>query len=592
MKRIIFLAFLFLTTVLSTATYAAAQASIDRASVNINETFTLELSSDDMDADAPELTLPDGLKILRRSNLSSRSLINGKAISEQRWKYQIVAQTAGDFLIAEQRVGKDKTSALALRVLMPSSEAKDKTSAGQKILLRAELNTTSVLAQQQLLLTIKLMSAVPVRFAQLTEPQVANASVHLLTPDSKYETDSNGLRYTVLERRYAIFPEQAGDYQIAPLQFNGDISARRQSSLGGFFDDTEPVQLQTAALTFTAQNNESSALPAGQFNLHADVAASGAKPQVGEPLTLTITTKASEQIASNLPVLAFSDSADYRVYPDQPQDQISTDSTGVHVQRVQKFALVPLHAGPLAWPKIDQLWRNNKSGEEQRAVLELPDLMVAPAATTANALAAPKITSNSPARSELNEATTTIVPVAKNYWLWLWPSLCALLVLTNLLSVWLWWRAHQRSGQATTSGKKPAMPVTNPDSKGAHAAEKTLRAACKNNDAKAAQQALLAYANVLLSQHAKRNGNSAEPQADTALHWHAVREQLSAWAALLDSVEAAQFAPSATPWQGIELLSAIDAIAYALRTNNSVRQSLATTLAPLNPDAKYTLESV
>ncbi|MEZ5581408.1 MAG: hypothetical protein R3F37_00205 [Candidatus Competibacteraceae bacterium] len=77
--------------------------------------------------------------------------------------------------------------------------------------------------QAQVQYTVRLLFAVPLLDGSLDAPQPANAVVERLGDDVSYETQRNGRRYRVIERRYALFAQRSGADDSA-LEFQGRVA--------------------------------------------------------------------------------------------------------------------------------------------------------------------------------------------------------------------------------------------------------------------------------------------------------------------------------------------------------------------------------
>ena len=60
----------------------------------------------------------------------------------------------------------------------------------------------------------------------------ADAVIQKLGDDKNFETHRGNKRYSVYERRYAIFPQASGDMQIEPMVFKGQAGTNSR-----FFDN-------------------------------------------------------------------------------------------------------------------------------------------------------------------------------------------------------------------------------------------------------------------------------------------------------------------------------------------------------------------
>ncbi|MFN4289660.1 MAG: BatD family protein [Permianibacter sp.] len=535
-----------LAALLMTPAWAELSVSLDRNPVRVNETFTLEVKTDDSDADEPDIVWPDGIQQLRRNSINSRSIVNGKVSAERSWRYSLVARQTGDYTIPAIQVGKDRSAPLTVSVLAADSKA---VTSNQPVLLKASVDQRSVYAQQQLILTVQLLRNVPMRFAQLSEPNLPTALVQKLGDDSEYETAINGVGYLVIERRYAIFPQQAGELVIDPIRFQGDINQDRQLSLFGSFSETQPVSLETQPITITvkAPARADNWLPAQQLDL-AD-AISSEPYRVGEPLTWTITVVADGVLPAQLPALQPDAGSDWKIYPDQAQDKSQWIASGVRTTRTQKFALVPLRAGRVQLPALQLEWWRLSDQTSQRASLPLLEIDVAAAAGNAIAPASaprqtapttPAISANQslaqPPTAETALAHSPNAATISAGYASYWPALTALFALLWLTTLGLWWRAR-RAGTRLNTAETAAGSQHNT----ATSSEATLRAvrdACQRHDAKAARQRMLQWAG-----------------ADSLDTLAAIQEP--AVANVLRDLQQALYGPPPQRWRGDELAAVL-----------------------------------
>jgi len=557
-------------TLFATTTVADVNMSLDRNPVQINETFTLSVKTDEVDADEPALDLPDGIELLRRNTISSRSIVNGKISAERTWRYSLVGRRVGEFVFPAIHIGRDKAAPLSITVRQAGSDA-TAVVGNQPILLKATVDQTSLFVQQQLLLTVQLLRNVPVRFAQLAEPQLQTpALIQKLGNDSEYDTTINGVSYLVIERRYAIFPQQSGELVINPIHFQGDVTTDPQQTLFGAFNSSQPVNLQTQAIVVAVQDAVQGSpplehwLPAQQLRL-TDVISSGPY-RAGEPLTWTVTLTADGVLPAQLPELAPTASSLWRVYPDQAQDMVQVIASGVRTVRSQKFALVPSQPGDQSLPGLTLPWWRLPDSSAQVATLEPHTLTIAADPNhngVLNTRAAPMpanaklpiesvATSAEPASKPGTDATTDSAT-------W-WPWLAALFAALWLVTVALWWWAKSRAKPDLSQAK--AELATSPETSSVRA----LTEACKCHDASASRDHLLRLtAASSLSALAQQFGQAGDSDAAVA-----VRE-----------LDHALYGPPPQRWQGVALAAVLPRLLKSLHPANQPKRE--PDLPPLYP---------
>ncbi|HWM28210.1 MAG TPA: BatD family protein, partial [Woeseiaceae bacterium] len=75
-------------------------ATVDRADVELNESFTLKVTVDTaIDTEPDASALEDDFYVLSRSELSNTMIVNGQISRSRTWSYVLMAKQAGDLVI-------------------------------------------------------------------------------------------------------------------------------------------------------------------------------------------------------------------------------------------------------------------------------------------------------------------------------------------------------------------------------------------------------------------------------------------------------------------------------------------------------------
>jgi len=360
---------------LSSAVKADVSASIDRSPVRVNETFELSLNMETAPVSRPQLTgLPDAFEIIRSTNFYQRSTINGISNVEAGWRFIIKAKEEGIFTIPEFEIDGKKTQLLQLKVLPPVSS----TNIGTKqdaIRLTTDVDSNEVYVQQQILFTIRLYRAVQAQYASLTEPEMSGALLERLGEDRQFESEIDGVRYIVLERQYAIFPQQQGSQTISAVTFSAEVSTddRQYSSIGRLRSRTSAVSLSSDAIEINVNAIPDAIgdwwLPAKEVTLTEQWQPDPTQFRVGEPVTWNYTITAKGLTATQLPELLPATTDGLKFYPDIAQSNNLTDLNGITGIRSQKVAVVPTRAGILSLPELKLSWWNSKQNKAQQILL-------------------------------------------------------------------------------------------------------------------------------------------------------------------------------------------------------------------------------
>ncbi|MEA1890756.1 MAG: BatD family protein [Pseudomonadota bacterium] len=502
---------------------ASVQASIDRPIVYEGESFTLLISSDGKQREMPDLSLLEkDFQILGTGNSQQVQIINGVMTSKTSWTISLQAKTSGKLHIPSLRVGKELTNPIQVTVSAPpvASSAKD----GQHIFIEAEVASSDqpVYLQQQILYTVRLVFDQPILDGSLSEPAPDNALVEQLAKNKRYTSQRNGKPFTVIERRYAIFPEKSGELVIPPLRFTGSLvsrtAGRRQPSgidpsmrrfFGGdpfasAFDRGRPVTVQGKALSIQvlprpASYSASDWLPSAELKLNDSWLEQPPEFKVGEPVSRSITIQAKGMLATLLPTLDVNEVDGVKIYPEQPVSETQTDGVWVYGISKQNLTYMPTKAGALVIPELKLHWWDTEAGVERTAVLPQWSVdVVAGKNLPAGSVVQTENTAEAGQMSDLPIGDSVDDPDSRRQTGWLGNTLQKywLLLILLVLIIALFLRRNRVSGKNADKGRNiPFVAEDNAEHiRSQRELQKRLHEACNSNDANAAVDVLLEMA--------------------------------------------------------------------------------------------------
>lgn len=379
--------FLTLCLFVNSAFAADIRAYVDRQNINASESFNLVFEADGSVDAAPDFSpLAIYFDILSKNQSSNMSIVNGNFSRKTVWTLVLLAKQAGTYALPAIEFGNDKSPRLNITINKQSSTS---SSAEKNLFLEAEVNHTSVYVQAQLIYTVKLFRAVDIQSASLTEPELSDgdAIVEKLGDDKRYQITRNGVRFAVIERRYAIFPQQSGQLNIKPVEFKGQIVAQRRSFFDSTFNNTTKriyskqidIDVKPVPSTFTNKTW----LPSTELKL-VDEWPKDIKFKVGDPVTRTITLIANGLTAAQLPELAIKNIPGMKQYPDQPNLKDNVDEDGIIGIRQEKIAFIPTQAGLLTLPELNIAWWNTKTKQLEYARIDSKQISIAPSVSINN----------------------------------------------------------------------------------------------------------------------------------------------------------------------------------------------------------------
>ncbi len=489
----------------SPALAISVQAVADRDRVAPGESLQLELRVAGHPDEDPDLSpLKQDWDILNRSQSSQLQIINSSISRSVVYNLTLMPKKTGTVIIPSLCFASDCTIPLPIEVASSSRSGKVSSS---PLLLEADITPQRVVAQEQLLLKIRLLRRIDLINGQLTEPQPGGvaAVVKKLGDAHSYETRRNGQIYKVIERDYAIFPQKSGTLTIPALQFDGTV-ADGGSRFDPFSRQGQRVRrmtkpLQVEVLPLPTDLGQRPWIPATTFKLQDDWQQQAPKFIVGEPVTRTLRMSAGGVLSAQLPILQLNLPDGFKSYPDQPYREDQLSQSGVTGVLEQKIALVPTHPGHYQLPAIDLDWWDVTAEKWQHAHLMAIsiDVAAAPAGTTA---ISPVVSPTAPPVAEEKTlpaaqktppiAVTTETPVQKTVLPQapFWPWLSLGLALGWLLTVVLLLRRRHHLPPV----KKVKATVELSDEKGAR---NLVVQAARKNDPRATRQALQQWCRIL-----------------------------------------------------------------------------------------------
>lgn len=481
-------ALLFLLLLLNAPWLSAAEinASVDRSSVNLNESFQITFTATDSPDDDPDFTpLEQDFEILGQSQSTHSSWINGTSSKTIQWVLQVMAKHAGNLTVPAVQFGDDVSQPTTVQVTEDAS-TKD-VPANSDLFLEVEASPESPYVQSQVLYTMRLYRRVEISQASLNEPELADAVIEKLGDDSNYSTQINGEDYWVTERKYAIFPQKSGRMTIKPLELTAQVVTATRPSFGGFFNSrmtktrrvasqSVTLDIKPAASSFTGQHW----LPAEQLQLNQEWSGDIEHMKVGEPLTRTLTLLAKGATVSQLPELSSAKAQDQlKSYPDQPVLKEQKKSDGVLAFREEKIALIPSKEGSYKLPAIEVPWFNTKT--QQMEVARIPETTIHAVAAAGTQAAAP-VPAKTPVEAAPKPETAEPAPVGQTQQSNIWLGVSGFLAV-GWLATLVYFLSRRPAEKLVPEAATTEVNLND--------SIKKLKQACSDNDAVAAKEALL-----------------------------------------------------------------------------------------------------
>lgn len=497
-------------------------AYVDRNPVMSDETFRLVVEAEGVSF-SDELSLQnleEDFAILGTSHSQQMSLINGRTSSVTRWVTTLAPKRPGMFMIPSIQVGSVSSRPLAITV----QDSRQITGADSQrdIFLEAEVDSHFPYVQGQVLLTLRLVSAVPLQDGKLDDPEIEWGMVKQVGKDTSYETIREGRRYQVTERRYVITPHKAGSHMIPPVLLSGSIpddrsrrstleqffGNRRRNQGGGpfmqLFPTTRQIHIRSPKVSLTVKDMPPNVkgnvwLPAKEFTIAEHWSGDTDNIQMSEPLTRTIVMFAKGLRGEQLPELPVPDYGSVKTYPDKAQITTEFDGAWVVGTREEKYALVPTQPGSITIPAIRIPWWNIEKAQWETAELPARTLTVLGDHPTSSARIpqqqlsqfsdAGQVVETRPVEISRDSSGQPSLFSGSNRWTWIAGALMGMWVLTLIG----WWWDRRRGSY---SNKGDAGSIIKQAQESEREAIKAVKAACLEQSPASTRRALLSWATI------------------------------------------------------------------------------------------------
>ncbi len=510
-KQISIYCFLIIGLLLTQTLEAKVQYILDRGEIRENETFRLKIIVQNSSTLANALSLdflPAELERLSLQQFNNSTMINGQFHSEMGWEVKLLARQAGTYTIPATKFGNENSETYTIRVLPAIDELKDDSSPA-KVKLRAALNLDEVYVQQQLILTIRIYRSVVTRHESLTLPKATGAVLEQLGNDRTFEMVQGNTTYRVVERQFALFPQQSGELLIEPMTYTATILDENQSTNPWGLSRTKPISLSTPQYKVNVKPKPVEAkepwLPATNLKLEANWQPSDQTFEVGTPATLEFKVKGTGLLQTQLPNITFPEVDGVKIYRDSPEFQQLFNRLGVTSHHIEKLAIVPSATGKVTIPELKVPWWNTVTDRQDYAVLPAMTIQVSPRSESSQSASIKPIVSKNIDDPVTNPESTTpgsVQDSSGSNALNIWQIISIVLAALWLLTLILWRVTKPKQSINTRTDLNLSFSETEHMFKASLA---EVEKACRNNKPKLTQQLLLQWCRN--QQHLKQVSN-------------------------------------------------------------------------------------
>jgi hypothetical protein len=516
--------------------FAEVTARIDRPSVDLNESFVLEITVDTNIDMEPDLTVLDD-KFYRGqlSQLSNTSIINGQIRRSRTWTIALMAKSTGKQVIPAVTIGNEKSQPVSITINEPTNAPPGEAD----VFITSEVDQTEAYVQSQILYRFKVYRAVATRQEGRRDPGITGAEVLIerAGDERSYEAILNGKAYNVIERVLAIYPQASGEISISPARFearvlrDGRITGRKVFESQAHTVKVLPIPAPPADFPDAAW------LPARDVVLSEEWSREPNEVAAGEPLTRKITISALGQIETQIPAIEAPVIEGMNVYTDKPDLTRFFEAEGIRGVRRDQYAMIGVRGGPAEIPKLEIPWWDIEAREWR--IASLPSRIIEIEAPEAAAIIPPPADSEDAARANNGGADQPETESAPDGF---WKRVSQLIAAAWLLTVVAWWWSSQDTKREPREPEPP--PIYKQQAKFVKAARKAAAA----NDKAGVRVAIIEWGRLQWPDDAPRSiGDFAKRVAAP------LSEELL-------NLSASSYSSSADEWDGKALAKALRSI--------------------------------
>jgi hypothetical protein len=556
---------LFILTSIARAQSINVSASVDKNPVMVDESFILSVvANGEVDRDAFDSSFLMKDFVVGRTSISSQTkMVNFDTTRSTTWTTTLIPKKQGRFTIPTFDINRALTKPIEVLVVPASVSA---ASSGRDLFITTDVDVEDVYLQQQIRYTVKLHLGKDLQRGSLSSPTLENADIRQIGKDKEYNEVVDSRRYRIIERSFAIIPQQSGTFRIEGPLFEGEVVDNSRQSFG-FFNRSKAVNRVGPSQTITVlpipSNYDQHWLPSNFVQLNDEWQGNTRAFIAGEPITRTITLTAIGVVEEQLPQITSIYPESVKTYPDQAETTTVEKDDTLIAQRKESIAIIPSQAGQLLIPEVRVPWFNTITQKTEYAVLGEKILQILPAATQPSS-AIPL--SPSIQAAPTTKPQTSIVTGLNNqsinmpqYWIWLTACLLVLWLLTLVF-----WYKHVVSLKTSTKYTENSPTINAQDEQSLW---KDLEKALNKNAPFETQKYLALWLGNFINNKQAPLAHSLEVMDNQSL--------TEAFETLL----ASRYAKNQSPWQSTQLHQ----ILRNIRKDGSIKKHTKQNLSPLYP---------
>lgn len=291
--------------------------------------------------------------------------------------------------------------------------------------LSLKADAQNVYVNAQLIVTIELKTALPLRNGNISKPEIKDAIVESLVEDDQREVSQNGTTVQVFRRSYAVFSNKAGTLRIPAVTFEGVVSTESNGFFPGFFSQGKRITVRSNALSITIKPvpdsypKDEPFLPLTRLEIVDAFDEPDPKFDVNKATTRRFEIRAQGNLTSAITPIAIPRVKNMQIYAEAGEKSQSASENGISAQISLSHVYLPTEPGNIHVPEQKIYWWDTRSDQLRSTLIKALDIVVEGKATPAPELVPPALETEPEKEPEKKSTAPQKVAPTKSNLLWL-----------------------------------------------------------------------------------------------------------------------------------------------------------------------------
>ena len=455
---------------------------------------------------------------------------DGQSLHRMQWEARLLARRTGLLEIPALRFGDNYSNAVQVQVDPVPVDVQ----AGQNVFVEIKAVPPNPYPRQQTRIVTRLLHNLALDNGALNEPKVRQTQMYRSGRDSNYQVVHKGEAFSVLERSVLIVPQASDDLIVQPARFDARLPVPEPGEGNRLDGEFRHIHRKSERLLLRMRDlpdgvNAANWLPASTIEISLERENPQQELQAGSSLGVTLSIQATGLSADDLPAnLLLRDSQQFKIYADQEvrSTSVSGEPGEEDLRAIlqQRYVILLEQVGEVILPELTLDWWDVEREQARVARLEPLILKVAAAAISPNG----ENSSADALRYPADETHSDLTISVERLWPWIAGTLAVVMLLFFACRL-----------------NKPTNPLSRywRELRALRWQRLEVERACRNNQAAAARQKLIAWARLFWK----------DPNIGS-LRQIAARTGSTAWKLELERLDGAIFSSDRFAWQGEELL--------------------------------------